>query len=856
MATILIIDDRPVNRELLRTLLRYKNHTVMEAGDGAEALRAINAEHPDLVISDILMPTMDGYEFVRRLRSDETTAAIPVIFSTAHYLDREAIALARACGVTQTISKPLEADVVWDAVDTALGLTHEPVAPPISEPFDHDHVQLLTDQLARKADELRRTYGRLSALIELGHQVAGERNPLSLLENFCHAARSIIGARYSAIAVLDESGENLQHFLTSGIEPELAAGIGALPVGQGLLGYLLKRGDALRARSIKDHPLSAGFPPNHPPMTSFLGAPISSSSGLYGALYLTDKVGLEEFSEDDEKLVRMLVAQVGIAYENAMRFEQLRRRAAELQETVLQRERAEEELREANQTLQSLVQTSPLAIIALDLDGNVRSWNNAAERIFGWTESEVIGRRIQIIPDDEWDGFYNSLDITRQAGMFTGFETTRMRKDNSLIEVSVSAAPLVDGRGNISGSVVVIADITERKHLEEQFRQAQKMEAVGRLAGGVAHDFNNLLTAIIGYSQLALARLHHEDPMRREIEEIEQAGQRAAGLTNQLLAFSRRQVLQPQVLNLNDVVANLGKMLERLIGEDIVLVTTLAPDIGFVKADRGQIEQIIMNLAVNSRDAMPDGGRLTIETFNADLDESYTSEHIDARPGPHVVLAISDNGCGIDKETQSNVFEPFFTTKEQGKGTGLGLSTVYGIVQQSGGHIGLYSEPGKGTTFKVYLPRLAEAEEKHESGVTEKESLEGSETVLLVEDEDSVRQLARRILEVYGYTVLPASGRDEALAICKTHNGNIDLMLTDVVMPGTSGRELAQLVAADHPEITVLYMSGYTDDAIVQHGVLGADTAFLQKPFAPMALARKVRETIEKKPPVTGDIND
>jgi CheY-like chemotaxis protein/two-component sensor histidine kinase len=372
------------------------------------------------------------------------------------------------------------------------------------------------------------------------------------------------------------------------------------------------------------------------------------------------------------------------------------------------------------------------------------------------------------------------------------------------------------------------------------------MEAVGRLAGGVAHDFNNLLTAIIGYSQLALGRLHREDPMRKEIEEVERAGQRAAGLTNQLLAFSRRQVLQPQVLDLNAIVSNLGKMLERLIGEDIELATTLGRDIGFVKADRGQIEQIIMNLVVNSRDAMPEGGKLTIETFNADLDESYTAEHIDAHPGAHVVLAISDNGSGIDKETQSNIFEPFFTTKEQGKGTGLGLSTVYGIVKQSGGHIGLYSEAGEGTTFKVYLPRFEEAGDKRDLRASQTESLRGSETVLLVEDENSVRQLARRVLEINGYVVLEAARSDEAWQIYQGHPGPIHLMLTDIVMPGTSGRELAQRLTALQPETKVLYMSGYTDDAIVHHGVLGAGTPFLQKPFTPESLARKVREVLDK----------
>ena len=845
MATILVVDDRPINREFLATLLGYRGHQILEAVDGAEALESLKTNRPHLVISDILMPTMDGYEFVRRLRADPGTANIPVVFSTAHYLDREARSLAEACGVTHTILKPAEPQEVLRVVDAALGIS-EPAAPLPAEEFDREHLRLLTDKLAHGTQELTRVNERLTALIEMGQQLAAERDPLYLLESFCHSARRIVGAKYAAILVLDDDRETVRHFYTSGIHSDAASMIGAWPVGPGLLRQLLSDGGLVRISNVEQDPRSEGFPPNHPHMGSFLGTAISSSSGIYGALYLTDKLGFDEFSEADEKLIAMLVAQVGVAYENARRFEELQRRAAELTQTVSQRERAEEELREANQTLQSLVQTSPLAIIALDLEGNVKSWNSAAERIFGWSEKEVVGLRIQIIPDDEWDDFYNSLEITRMAGTFTGFETARIRKDGSRIDVSLSAAPLIDGRGNINGSVVVIADITERKHLEEQFRQAQKMEAIGRLAGGVAHDFNNLLTAIIGYSQLALGRLHQEDPMRKEIEEIERAGQRAAGLTSQLLAFSRRQVLQPQVLDLNTIVSDLGKMLERLIGEDIELATGLGKDIGFVKADRGQIEQIIMNLVVNSRDAMLDGGKLTIETFNADLDESYTTEHIDARPGPHVVLAISDNGCGMDKETQSSIFEPFYTTKEQGKGTGLGLSTVYGIVKQSGGHIGLYSEAGEGTTFKVYLPRFEDAGEKRDLRASEIKSLKGSETVLLVEDENSVRQLARRVLEINGYVVLEAARSDEAWQIYQAHQGSIHLMLTDIVMPGASGRELAQRVAAVQPEMKVLYMSGYTDDAIVQHGVLSANTPFLQKPFAPETLARKVREVLDQ----------
>lgn len=507
---------------------------------------------------------------------------------------------------------------------------------------------------------------------------------------------------------------------------------------------------------------------------------------------------------------------------------------------------AEDALREGEERYRDLIEGTHDLVQSVAPDGHFLFVNRAWKETLGYSDSDLLGITLfDIIEPDSRAHCHEIFSKLLAGEPVDNMQVTLLAKDGKPILLEGAATARHIGE-RVVATQAFFRNITEKRHLEDQFRQSQKMEAIGRLAGGVAHDFNNLLTAIIGYSQLALGRLHREDPMRKEIEEIERAGQRAAGLTNQLLAFSRRQVLQPQVLDLNAVVADIAKMLERLIGEDVVLATSLAPNIGFVKADRGQIEQIIMNLAVNSRDAMPDGGKLTIETFNADLDESYTAEHINARPGPHVVLAISDNGSGIDKETQSNIFEPFFTTKEQGKGTGLGLSTVFGIVNQSGGHIGLYSEPGKGTTFKVYLPRLEEADEKREPRVSQSESLEGSETVLLVEDEDSVRELARRILEMYGYVVLEAAGGDDTRRICEGHEGRINLMLTDVVMPGANGRELAQMVAPLQPEMKVLYMSGYTDDAIVQHGALSADTPFLQKPFTPATLARKVREVLDK----------
>jgi two-component system cell cycle sensor histidine kinase/response regulator CckA len=513
---------------------------------------------------------------------------------------------------------------------------------------------------------------------------------------------------------------------------------------------------------------------------------------------------------------------------------------------ITERKRGEEKLRTTNQALQTLIQASPLAIISLDLDGNVRSWNPAAERIFGWSELEVLGRPLPIPAEGQPQESRELLERLQKGEPLAGVESRRPRKDGSLIDVILSAAPLYNAQGDIYGVEALFADLSEHKQLEEQFRRAQKMEAVGRLAGGVAHDFNNLVTIIKGYSQLLLERLDQESSLRGFADEIQKAGDRAASLTRQLLIFSRKQVLTPQVLDLNSVVGNMEKMLRRLIGEDVVLEIGKGTNLECVKADPGQLEQVIMNLAVNARDAMPQGGKLTLATAAVELDAEYAQRHVDITAGRYVMLTVSDTGIGMDAETQARIFEPFFTTKELGRGTGLGLAIVYGIVRQSGGHISVHSQPGKGTAFKVYLPALRSGELRKNESPQERQPLpRGTETILLVEDEQGVRSLARAVLEAQGYTVLAAEDPEKAIQTSEAHPGPIALLLTDVVMPKMNGRRLAEYLAFLRPEMRILYMSSYPDEALVRQGVTEAGSPFLQKPFAPDSLVMKVREVLD-----------
>jgi PAS domain S-box-containing protein len=492
--------------------------------------------------------------------------------------------------------------------------------------------------------------------------------------------------------------------------------------------------------------------------------------------------------------------------------------------------------------LASIVESSDYGIIGMELDGTILSWNQGAGQIYGYASEEMQGRPSSVLfTGESASELRQDTETLQRGGISNRRELTGATKDGRAVQVSVNMSPIRNAEGRLIGVAAIVKDITEQKRMQKEFIQAQKMEGIGRLAAGIAHDFNNLLTVVTGYSDMLLSQIKDHDPMHDELSEVKRAGERAATLTRQLLAFSKKQILQPQTLDLNHIVTDMDRMLSRVIGEDIELVTILAPRLGCVYADPGQIEQVIMNLAVNARDAMPHGGKLTVETADVDVDETL-ARHLGVVPGPRVSLAVTDTGTGMDPQTQARIFEPFFTTKGTA-GTGLGLSTVYGIVHQSGGTIRVDSELDHGATFKIYLPRTEAAVQATPPVVASVPK--GSETILVVEDEDAVRNLVCSVLKKQGYAPIPARNGGEALLRCEQHSGEISLMITDVVMPSMNGGDLAARMRPLRPDMKVLFISGYAEGGIVRQGILQPNTALLGKPFSPSELARKVRETLD-----------
>jgi PAS domain S-box-containing protein len=1016
VATILIVDDLPADRAILVTLLRDEGHRTLEAADGSEGLAVARAEHPDVVITDMLMPVMDGYELVRLLRIDPDTSTIPIVFYTATYGVREARALAVSSSVSYLLTKPAERQDVLAVVNRVL--SGAPVAEPPSdaaEPatnLDREELRLLTDTLSEKAVDLRAANARLRALINIGLELASERDTDRLLRHVCAAVRDLFGATYVTLGIVDLDSRTVQRVETCGVDP--TAWIKAGDPVSGILGTVVHERRTVRGANPGGSPAGLQLPPLHPEIQAFVAAPVASPAQVYGWLCLVANQG-RTFSEDDEQLVAAVSGQVGRIYENGYFHLVANRRAAQLEHEILERVRAEEEarrraqlsalgaaiglslidsdtlahalqrcaeaivthlgvafvrvwtlnegegmlemqasaglythldgphgrvplgrlkigriaqdrqahltnavigdpdildqdwarregmvafaghplivgdravgvmalfarqaltdqviaalasvadhialgierhrsadaLRTAEERMRFALEAAGVGIWDMDYPAGVLRWSPTIEAQYGLAQGTFGGTFeafVACIHPDDREAVLETFGKAMTAGADFSFQSRAIWPDGSVRWLNNAGRIRLGDHGEPVRGIGISLDITARRTLELQYQQAQKMEAIGRLAGGVAHDFNNLLTVILGYCDLLQAGLGEADPRRLDVGEIQKAGESAAGLTRQLLAFSRKQIIEPTLLDLNVVVADMRAMLERLIGEDVSVVLGLHAAPSTVRADRGQVEQVILNLAVNARDAMTGGGRLSIDTDSVDFDAEYAATHLAVAPGPHVVLTVTDTGTGMTPQVQARLFEPFFTTKEPGKGTGLGLATVHGVVTQAGGSISVFSEVGRGASFKLHFPAAEAGAIVPDAPSTVVRRDGAGKTVLVVEDAEALRELTRRLLEQQGYEVLAAANADGALVLFEKHPA-IDVLLTDVVMPGVSGPELTRQLVQRRPGLKVVYMSGYTADAIVHRGALVSGTAFLQKPFAAESLERTIQEALRR----------
>jgi PAS domain S-box-containing protein len=765
---VLAVNDSPYQLEQWRDLFDACGYKSQTASNGALALEMAERLHPDLIISDVEMPRMDGLALVDAIRRHPELHDTLVVLASGLRRDRD---------------------------DALTGMAHGA----------DDYLELPYDPLRLVAKVARLLERRRTARVLFESQQALQRSEARV--------RLLLDSTAEAIYSLDLDGRCTMCNLA----------------GVRMLGF--DSPEELVGRHM--HTLA-----HYQRMD---GTPIPADDC---AIYRATRTG-EGAHVVDEVFWRKDGTSFPVEYWSyPIRDEGQIVGAVVTFFDITERRRGDEALRLSEERFRALVEHNSEAVFVVDAGGIVGFASESVFRVTGTPASDWLGHSIfdRVHPDDRArveEAFAACLTL-RSASLSVSYRSRHA--DGSWRDREASVVNRFEEPA-VGGLIVNFRDVTDRVRLEAALKQAQKMEAIGSLASGIAHDFNNLLTAILGFTDLTLSQLDGAHPVRPDLEEVEKAATSAAALTRQLLAFSRKQILQPEVLDLNAAVTRIEKLLRRTLGENISLLTRLATPLDTVIADSGQIEQVILNLAVNARDAMPAGGALTIETTNVVLDADYAVHHSDATAGAHVLVAISDTGIGMDPTVQAHLFEPFFTTKERGKGTGLGLATVYGIVRQSGGSVSVYSEVGHGTTFKIYLPAAGSAVQPADP--VRIEPARGTETILLVEDQPEVLAVTRATLERHGYAVIGAATGMEALEQARTHGSTIAMLLTDVVMPGMTGRELATALLHNHPTLRVLYMSGYTDGIIVHHGVLDPDVAFIQKPFTPNALLSKVRERLD-----------
>jgi PAS domain S-box-containing protein len=843
MAKILVVDDDPSSRQLYVSLLSPFGHQVTEAQDGEEGLHAARKQNPVLVISDILMPTMNGYEFVSRLRQLPAFETVPVIFQSASFLDHETQALGRACGVNDFISKPCEPEEILGTVNRVLGLPFQIPIPAQDSDAHKDPVPLLIDAFYEKGKQLDALSLRLAALLELDLQLSQSGDPRELLEKSVGTARKIIGADYAGAGTLGNGGSELRFFVTSGIDEAAAAKLGQ-PAVAGTFREVAVEGKTIGAFSRVGEPRGLALPPYHPPVRGFLGLPIQTGTRGYGLIYVADKLSGVEFTTEDMRFLATISAKLAVAYESALRFQDIQERTVALEYEVGQRKQAEERFR-------LLVETSPTGILICDGQGRITEGNAQLQHMFGYRREELIGQPVELLVPEQHRGThaghrttYVSNPQARPMGL--GLELHGRRKDGTTFPVEISLGPLATREGVlISGTVV---DISARKKLERQVRVSQRLEAVGQLAAGIAHDFNNILTAITGNTKLALADLPPDHPVHQNLTEIEKAGMRATQLVRQILTFSRQQEPKCEVVQIAPVVDEALKLLRAALPAGIEIRTHLGATVPAVSVDSTQMHQILMNLATNAADAMRDHGgllevRLDAVMVNGDLAHTVSDLH----PGPYVRLSMSDTGCGMSPATMERIFEPFFTTKSQGQGTGLGLSMVHGIVRNHGGTVTVYSEPGKGTIFHLYLPAADSVAGTVERAQPSAEDAHGhGEHVLYVDDEEPLVLLMTHMLKRLGYEITGCTDPEKALESFRSQPQEFDVVVSDLSMPGMSGLDLARELLQIRPGVPILIASGYIRSADNQEARnLGLPDLIL-KPDTVAELGRILHKLFEK----------